>query len=194
MTKVIGLTGSIGMGKSTVARQFRQHGAWVSDADAIVHRLMAPGGKAFEAIAQRFPEVIQDGTIDRKALGRIVFSNDQALRWLEQLLHPLVRQEHLAIIQQARYRRQHTVVLEIPLLFETGADTLCDIVCVVTCPAFLQRQRVLRRPGMTDERLQQVLAKQLPDWEKRQRADAIIQTGLGKRESLRTVRRIMRHL
>jgi len=194
MTFVLGLTGSIGMGKSTVAGQCRYLGAVVSDADATVHRLMAPGGAAFTPIAAKFPQVMENGRINRRKLGQIVFTDDEALHWLEGLLHPLVRAAHLAVIRRARYQRRPWVVLEIPLLYETGAEAICDAVAVVTSPEFIQHQRVMKRAGMTEEKFRQILAKQMPDAEKRRRADAVIETGQGKAFSLKQVKALKRYM
>lgn len=188
---ILGLTGSIGMGKSETARMFRREGVPVFDADAAVHRLMARGGGAVTPVSAAFPGVERDGAIDRKALGAQVFDNPEALRRLEAILHPRVRQEEQRFIRQARIRRARLVVLDIPLLYEIGGEGRCDYVAVVSAPAFVQRQRVLRRPGMTEDRLAQVLAQQVPDRDKRGMADFVIPTGNGKAFSLRAVRRII---
>lgn len=191
---ILGLTGSIGMGKSTAAQMFRQEGVPVHDADAAVHRLMAPGGAAVEAVETAFPGVTGPDGVDRKALGAIVFDDAAALKRLEAILHPLVREtEHRFKTMQLRLGRP-LVVLDIPLLFETGAEDRCDLVAVVTAPAFLQRQRVLSRPGMTQERFEQVLAKQIPDREKCLRADYLIQSGIGRYHALQQVREIVQEL
>ncbi len=187
--KVLGLTGSIGMGKSTAARQLRRMGLWVHDADAAVHRLMGKGGQAVARIGATFPGVVVDGAVDRTALGARVFDDRLALRALEAILHPMVRAEERAFLARARRARRRAVVLDIPLLFETAGEQRCDAVLVVSCPRFLQAQRVMKRPGMTHGRLRAVLAKQMPDHEKRKRADAVIPTGLGLRPALRHLRR-----
>lgn len=197
ITRVIGLTGSIGMGKSTVAKQCQQiRGCVFANSDTLVHQLLSPGGKAYAAVAAAFPEVITTpaGPIDRQLLGRLVFADAARLRQLEAILHPLVRQENLRIIRQARYQRRSLVVLEIPLLYETKAETLCDKVIVVTAPAFLQRQRVLRRAGMTEQKLADILALQVPDAKKRRLADAVTHTGLGKAFSWRQLQRTFSNL
>lgn len=194
MTFVLGVTGSIGMGKSTLARQAKWLGAEVSNADEVVHRLLAQDKAVQQRIAALFPEAMIDGQVNRPALGMAVFGDDSRLKQLEAILHPAVRSEHLWRIRRAISARQPLLVLDIPLLYETGAEQICDAVVVVTAPAFLQRQRVLKRPGMTDVRLQSILARQLPDAEKRRRADFIIHTGLGKASSLRQLRRIMKLL
>lgn len=191
-TKIIGLTGSIGMGKSTIAAQCQQRrGLVFANSDAMVHQLLSPAGKGFAPVAQAFPEALVDGRIDRQKLGKLVFGNAVELARLEKILHPLVRQENLRIVSQARYQRRTWVVLEIPLLYETGAEVICDSVMVVTAPAFLQRQRVLHRDGMTEEKLQRILQRQVPDAEKRCLADVVIHTGLGRAESFRQLQKIL---
>ncbi len=189
---VLGLTGSIGMGKSTAAEAFRRLGVPVHDADSVVHRLMSRGGKAVGEIEKQFPESIVDRTVDRQVLGRQVFGNDQALKALEDILHPLVREEEGRFLKKHAVMRAPMVVLDIPLLFEAGAEARCDAVAVVTAPPFIQRQRVLSRPGMTEERLDSILAKQMPDEEKRLRADFIIQTGQSRADALRCIKEIVR--
>jgi dephospho-CoA kinase len=191
---ILGLTGSIGMGKSTVARQFKQLGAVVSDADKVVHALMRPGSAAFDAIAHAFPDAVIEGAVDRRALGKIVFENPAKLARLEAILHPQVRAFHHALARKLARWRQGLLVLEIPLLFESGADAMCDAVAVVTAPAYIQKQRVLARLGMTEQKFHQILLRQLSDAEKRVRADFIIQTGLGKAHSLRQVKQIINDL
>jgi dephospho-CoA kinase len=196
---VLGLTGSIGMGKSTAAAMLRRLGVPVHDADAAVHRLLAPGGKAVPAVLEAFPGVERGDAegrtgIDRKALGKIVFGDPAALKRLEAVLHPLVRAEARAFLRRQARRRARLVVLDIPLLFETGGERLCDAVLVVTAPARVQAQRVLARPGMTPETFAAITAKQMPDAEKRRRADFLVPTGLGKAATLRRLRRILRLL
>ncbi|MBI1180714.1 MAG: dephospho-CoA kinase [Alphaproteobacteria bacterium] len=189
---LIGLTGSIGMGKSETARMFRQEGVPVYDADAAVHALMRPGGAAVPKVEAAFPGVVRDGAIDRPELGRRVFGKPDELRRLERIIHPLVGLAQRRFLQQAQRRGEPMVVLDIPLLFETGGERYVDVKVVVSAPAALQRQRVLARPGMTDERLVQVLAQQTPDAVKRRRADFVVPSGLGKAVARRTVRRIIR--
>ena len=191
---IIGLTGSIGMGKSTAAGMLRRLGLPVHDADAAVHRLMAPGGAAVAAVEAAFPGVTRDGGIDRGRLGARVLGDAAALQRLEGILHPLVRAEARAFLaKQARLRRP-LAVLDIPLLFETGGERLCDAVIVVSAPPFIQRARVLRRPGMTEAKMQAILDRQLPDREKRRRADFVVQTGLNKAHSLRQLATVVRLL
>ena len=187
--RIVGLTGGIAMGKSTAARQLRRMGLPVNDADAVVHRLYARGGPAVAAVQARFPEAVRDGAVDRLALGRAVFGRPEALRALERILHPLVRQETAAFLKRQARRRRPLVVLDIPLLFETGGEALCDYVVTVSAPAFLQRQRALARPGMTPEKLAGILARQTPDAVKRRRADCVVPSGLGYGFALRHLRR-----
>tara|TARA_B100000315_G_scaffold35811_1_gene30486 strand:- start:3801 stop:4436 length:636 start_codon:yes stop_codon:yes gene_type:complete len=192
---ILGLTGSIGMGKTTAANAFRHYGVPVYDADAAVHQLTGPGGKAVEAVGEAFPGVVKNGAhgnmVDRQLLGPKVFDDKAALARLEDILHPLVRQIQLEFLRQAAKRHEKLAVLDVPLLFEVGSDQLCDAIAVVTAPAYLQRIRVLSRPGMTEDRFAQVLKSQLPDGEKRKRADFLIQTSLGKNFSLLCIRNII---
>jgi dephospho-CoA kinase len=195
---VLGLTGSIGMGKTLAARAFLREGAPVFDADAEVHRLLGSGGGGVRPVLAAFPDVGRDAprgrAIDRKALGRTVFGDAAALRRLEGILHPLVREGERRFLEAARRRRVRLVVLDIPLLFETGGEARCDATAVVDAPAFVQRARVLRRPGMTEARYRDVLAHQMPSPAKRRRADFVIPTGLGRHVSWRAIRHIVRTL
>jgi dephospho-CoA kinase len=189
---VLGLTGSIGMGKSNAATALRRLGVPVFDADAAVHRLLGRSGAAVPAVRHAFPNVEgPSGAIDRQALGREVFGQPAELRRLEQILHPMVRQAERRFVAAARARREPVVVLDIPLLFETGGDRRTDYVLVVSAPAWLQRQRVARRPGMTDSRLRAILAAQTPDREKRRRADFVVLTGLSRARTLRELKQIL---
>ncbi len=176
---IVGLTGSIGMGKSTAARMLRQMGVPVYDADAAVHALQAPGGAALPAIEAAFPGVVKDGVLDRQALGARVFGNKPALRQLESIVHPLVGQRQRAFLKRAALRREKLVVLDIPLLFEGLGDCRVDATLVVSAPSFLQRRRVMARPGMTAEKLDGILRQQVPDALKRRKATIVIPTGLG---------------
>ncbi len=185
MMVVLGLTGSIGMGKSAAATALRRLGVPVHDADAAVHGFLGRGGAAVGAVARAFPGVVADGQVDRRALGRRVFGDAAALERLEAILHPLVRRSEQRFLRAAAARRRPVAVLDIPLLFETGGDRRCDAVIVVSAPPFVQEARVLRRPGMTAGRLRAVRARQLPDAEKRRRADFVVPTGLDKRVALR---------
>lgn len=176
---IVGLTGSIGMGKSTAAKMLRQMGVPVYDADANVHALQARGGAALPAIEAAFPGVVKDGVLDRQALGARVFGNREALRRLEAIVHPLVGQRQRAFLERAALRRERLVVLDIPLLFEGLGDRRVDATLVVSAPGFLQRRRVMARPGMTDQRLDGILRQQVPDAIKRRKASIVIPTGLG---------------
>jgi dephospho-CoA kinase len=191
---VLGLTGSIGMGKSTASRMMRRLHVPVHDADAAVHVLTRPGGAAVPAIAAAFPNVVHDGRLDRQALGARVFGDTAALRRLEAILHPCVRAAENAFLRRHALAGRRLVVLDVPLLFETGGERRCDTVLLVTAPAFLQAQRVLRRPGMTPERLAQIRARQMPEPDKRRRADIVVNTGLGMAPAYRTVRALVRRL
>lgn len=174
---VIGLTGSIGMGKSTVARMFAEEGAPFIDSDAIVHELYAPGGAAVAPVEAAFPNVTRDGGIDRAALSRIVVGDETAIKRLEAIVHPLVRAAQMQFLQDHRDAGAAIVVLDIPLLFEGGGANMVDKTVVVSAPTDVQRARVLARPGMTAEKFEAILARQMPDAEKRARADFIIETG-----------------
>ena len=187
---ILGLTGSIGMGKSTAAADFRRLRVAVHDADETVHALMAPGGAAFDQICQVFPGVRSKVGINRKRLGDLVFADMAALKKLEAILHPLVRKQKTEFLKRSALRRQNLVVLDVPLLFETGGEAKCDAVVVVTAPTFVQRARVMARPGMTTEKFESILAKQVPDLIKRRSADFVVQTGLGRIASLRKIRHI----
>jgi dephospho-CoA kinase len=188
---VLGLTGSIGMGKSTAARMFRRQGIPVHDADAAVHRLLGKGGAAVPLIAAAFPGTVIAGRVDRPALGAKVFGNPQELRRLEAILHPLVQAATRRFLRRQQARRRKLVVLDIPLLYETGGEKRCDAVVVVTAPRNVQRARVLARPRMTAERFAEVERQQMPDAEKRRRADFIIETGHGHRPALRQLHQIL---
>lgn len=191
----LGLTGSVGMGKSTTAALLRRLGLPVHDADANVHDLLRPGGAAVAAVLRAFGAVDDGrGGIDRLRLGRLVFGDPVALRRLERILHPLVGKAERRFRAAWRRRRARIVVLDVPLLFETGGAMRCDAVILVTAPAFLQRQRVLGRPGMTPRRFADILARQMPDAEKRRRADYIVQTGIGRRAVLGRLRVILDRL
>ena len=179
------------MGKTTAARLFRSQGIPVHDSDAAVHALMRKGGAAVGKIAAEFPDVVIDGVVDRQLLGQQVFGDTQALQRLEAIIHPLVRQSSRAFLAKHRRRGCRLVVLDIPLLYETGGEALCDAVVVVSAPAWLQRQRVLRRPGMTRERFTAILAKQLPDAQKRLRAQFVVLSGLGKHYTLRQIQKVI---
>lgn len=175
---VMGLTGSVGMGKSTAAKMLQDMGVPVHDADACVHALLEPSGAGFEAVAKTFPDAVQDGRIDRKALGKIVFNDPAQKKKLEQILHPLVREKTDAFVDTHRRQGTKLVVLDIPLLFETGRDQDMDVTLCMTASADTQRQRVLSRAGMTPERFDQIVASQMPDAEKRARSDYVVSSDL----------------
>lgn len=189
---IIGLTGSIGMGKSTAAEQFRNRGIPVCDADAEVHRLYE--GKAVPLIEEAFPGTVVDGRVDRAKLSAQVVSNKAAMKLLEALIHPLVRNAEQDFLFQAQRSGHAMAVLEIPLLFETGGDDLVDVSIVVSAGALLQRERVLARPGMTEEKFDRILAQQLPDEEKKRRADFVVDTSSSIEETRQELDRIIESL
>lgn len=176
---LLGLTGSIGMGKSTTAGFFAEAGALIWNADEAVHRLYAAGGPAVAPIAAAFDGVVVDGAVDRTRLAAALGQDDAAFKTLEAIVHPLVGMDRAHALAEARERGVKLAVVDIPLLFETGGDAFVDAVVVVSAPADVQRQRVLAREGMTQERLDAILARQMPDAEKRARADFIIDTSGG---------------
>ncbi len=188
---LLGLTGSIGMGKSETARTFRQLGVPVYDADAAVHAVYEPGGEAVAAIAAAFPGCVKDGAVDRSALALHVVGNAAALAQLEAIVHPIVRKKQDAFIAEAARQGAELVVLDIPLLYETAAQDRVDAVVVVSAPEALQRERVLSREGMTAEKLEHILARQMPDAEKRARADYVVDTGQGLEHACAQVRKIV---
>ena len=192
--KILGLTGGIGRGKSTAAMLFRQLGVPVFDADAAVHALLAPDGAAVRAVARAFPTAKLGKGISRPKLGKLVFGKPKQLRRLEAILHPRVRQQEKRFLRQMRARRAPLVVLDIPLLYETGGERRCDAVVVVWAPAGLQRARVLKRPGMDTKRLRAILAQQLPASVKRARADYAVPSGVGRAVTRRALARIVASL
>lgn len=187
---VIGLTGSIGMGKSTTAKMFEEEGVPVYDADAEVHRLYARGGAGVAPVEAAFPGVTRDGAVDREALGQRVLNNPEALRRLQSIVYPLM-QSRQGFLETARAEGKDMAVLDIPLLFETGGEKNVDAVVVCSAPEAVQHARVLERQGMTEEKLQAILAKQTPDAEKRRRADFVVETGEGLEAARRQVRQII---
>jgi len=195
---ILGLTGSIGMGKSTVASMLRRLGVPVHDADAAVHRLMGPGGAAVASVGALFPAALAEDAkgrcIDRAKLGPIVFADPAARRRLEAVLHPLVREDARRFL--ARHRRAGTAiaVLDIPLLYETGGEGRVDAVIVVSAAPEVQARRVLARPGMTRARLDAIRAIQVPEREKRRRGDYVVETGLGKHYTWCALARLIRAL
>jgi dephospho-CoA kinase len=188
---VLGLTGSIGMGKSTTAAMFRDEGVPVYDADAAVHALYAPGGAAVAPLAAAFPGVVKEGAVDRVALRAAIGGDAAAWGKLEAIVHPLVREAQAAFLAQARGGGARVAVLDIPLLFESGGAKAVDAVVVVSASAESQRARVMARPGMTEAAFAEILAKQTPDAEKRAQADFVINTGLGFEEARVQVRAVL---
>jgi dephospho-CoA kinase len=174
---VIGLTGSIGMGKSTTARMFAEAGLAVNDADAVVHDLYR--SEAVEPIGKAFPGSIADGSVDRQELARQLAVDPARFKDLEAIVHPLVRQREAQFVQARQAAGDDMIVLDIPLLFEVGGEKRVDVVVVVTCDPRIQRERVLARPGMTVEKFELILARQVPDQVKRRKADFLIDTGEG---------------
>lgn len=192
---VIGLTGGIGMGKSTAAAAFRRAGVPVFDADAAVHALQqAPGGRALGPIGRAFPGTVADGVLDRVALRAAVLGRPEALRRLEAIVHPLVRARERAFLAQVRRSGARLAVLDVPLLFETGGEGRVDHVVVVSAPPAVQLDRVRRRRGMTPPQIAAVIARQTPDRAKRRRADTVVRTGLSRHHAQRAIRRLVRTL
>ncbi len=187
----IGLTGSIGMGKSTTAAMFREAGIPVYDADAAVADLYLEGGAAVEPLEAAFPGVTKDGAVDREALRQRVLGDDAAMAKLNAVVHPLLGKDRIAFYQRAEQAGADMVVLDIPLLFETGGHLNMDAVVVASAPAEMQRERVLARPGMTAERLDAILARQLHDTEKRAKAHFVVDTGHGLEVARRQVAEII---
>ena len=189
---VLGLTGGIGMGKSTTAEFFREEGAEIWDADASVHRLYAKGGAAVEPLKQAFgDEIIVDAAVDRPKLAAVLGRDSIKFQMLEQIVHPLVLQDRMAVLESARAKGVSLFVVDIPLLFETGGDAYVDAVVVCSAPAEIQRLRVLSRPGATQERFDAIVARQMLDAEKRKRADFIVETGEGLEAARETVKSIV---
>jgi dephospho-CoA kinase len=189
--RILGLTGSIAMGKSTAVKMLQRLKVPVHDADDCVHRLFVAGGRAVGPISKAFHGVVEGGAVDRRRLGAQVFGKPDELRKLEAIVHPLVRGERDRFLAVHRRRRTRLVVLDVPLLFESGGHRGCDEIMVVSAPGFLQRRRALARQDMTLGKLVSILARQMPDHRKRQLADVIISTGLGFAD---TQRRLVRYL
>ena len=188
----LGLTGSIAMGKSTAARFLRSLGVPVFDADAVARAVAGPRGAALPALAARFPGLVGPGGLDRKKMSALAFADRTALIDLEHIIHPLVHDARARFLRAAALRRDAVVAFDVPLLFEGKDRAIYDLVAVVTAPAFLQRQRALRRAGMSAEKLKGVLARQMADHHKRRLADAVIPSGLGKRETLRRLKQVLK--
>ncbi|MCK9993572.1 MAG: dephospho-CoA kinase [Alphaproteobacteria bacterium] len=176
---IVGLTGSIGMGKSETAKMFRRLGIAVYDADAAVHGIYAPGGSAVAPIEEAFPGVTGPNGVDRDALAKRVLNDPAALKKLESIVHPLVGLEQQKFLAQAAAEKAEMIVIDVPLLYETGGQKRVDCVVLVSAPYELQRERVLERPGMSEEKFQSILAKQVPDAHKREQADYIIDSSKG---------------
>ncbi|MBU6296766.1 MAG: dephospho-CoA kinase [Alphaproteobacteria bacterium] len=191
---LVGLTGSIGMGKSETAKMFARLGVPVYDADAAVHALYEPGGGAVGKIAEAFPGSVRDGRVDRAELSRQVGGDAAAFAKLEAIVHPLVAAAQRAFIDRARAGGADLIVLDIPLLFETGGDARMDAVVVVSAPQETQRERVLSRQGMTPDKLDRILARQMPDAEKRAKAHFVVETGEGLDHAFAQVRKIVMEL
>ncbi len=186
---ILGLTGSLGMGKSTTARFFAEAGVPVHDADAVVHRLYE--GEAAGAIEAAFPGTTAGGKVDRTKLGARVLNDAAALKRLEAIVHPLVQEAQRRLLAEAEAAGEKVALLDIPLLFETGGDRRCDAVVVVSAPPEVQRARVLERPGMSPDKLDAILARQIPDAEKRRRADFVVDTSKGFDAARAQVRAIL---
>jgi dephospho-CoA kinase len=191
---IVGLTGSIGMGKSTTAAMFAAEGAPVYDADAEVHALYARGGAAVGPVGEAFPGVVVDGAVDRTLLSQKVVGDAGAMKRLEAIVHPLVGMSRAGFFEKAQADGADIVILDIPLLFETGGEKRVDAVVVVSAPADVQRQRVLARPGMDEAKLDAILARQMADVDKRARAHFVIDTGQGLEAARRQVRDVLRKL
>jgi len=189
---ILGLTGSIGMGKSTVAQMFEELGVPVFDADAEVHRLQGPGGALLPAIETAFPGTTNEGGVDRQRLGAAVFGDRDALQRLEAIVHPAVAEKRSEFLRANASKP--LIIFDIPLLFEKGAAEQVDAVAVVSAPSDAQRERVLSRPGMTEEKFAQILSLQVPDQEKRARADFVIDTGASLAQTRASVEQLARQL
>jgi dephospho-CoA kinase len=187
--RIVGLTGSIGMGKSTTAQMFREEGVAVHDSDAAVHEIYR--GSESQAIGQAFPGSVSDGVVDRAKLAAMTLGRPEEIARLESIVHPLVQERRRAFVAAARERGAEIVVVDIPLLFEAGAEKEVDKIVVVTASSDVQRERVMARPGMTEEKFHAILARQLPDLEKRRRADFIVHTDRGMEAAREEVRAIV---
>ena len=190
----VGLTGSIGMGKSETAKLFARLGLPVFDADAAVHALYAPGGEGAGALAERFPQAVSNGAVDRGRLAPIIAADPSAFGALEALVHPLVRKMEERFMDAVRARNDEVVILDIPLLFETGRFKDMDAIVVVSAPEAVQRERVLKRAGMTPEKFEAIRARQVPDVDKRAKADFVIETDKGLEDALAQVKRVAAEL
>jgi dephospho-CoA kinase len=192
--KIIGLTGSIGMGKTTVAAMLRRLGIPVDAADDTARRLMVPGSPAYRSVARNFPDAIDGHRLDRTLLGELVFADPARLKLLEQILHPEIARMRERFLAIHRRRRSPIVVLDIPLLFEKGLDKTVDAVMTVSAPAFVQKHRVLYRPGMSEHKFRNIMSRQIPDAVKRRRSDIVIRTGTSKAATLRQLKAALNRL
>ena len=192
--RIVGLTGGIGMGKSTAAAAFRRARIPVFDADAAVHRLQAPGGRAVRPIAQAFPGTVVNGAVDRARLRAAAVPDPAAMTRLERILHPMVRGDEAAFLARARRAGQRVAVLDIPLLLETGGERRVDHVVVVSAPPSVQRARVRARRRMTAAQIDAIIARQMPDTTKRRHADTVVHTGLSRFHAQRQLRRLIQRL
>ncbi|MEC9347581.1 MAG: dephospho-CoA kinase [Pseudomonadota bacterium] len=190
----VALTGSIGMGKSATAQMFRDLGVPVWDADAAVHEIYSPGGPAVAPVAERFPSAVVDGRVDRDRLSREVVGNDAAIRDLEKIVHPLVGEHRARFFDELVRAGETLAIVDVPLLFETGGEKNVDRVVVVSAPAHMQRERVLARPGMTAEKFEAILARQVADAVKRERAHHVVDTGVTLDETRAQVTELVEHL
>lgn len=188
--RIIGLTGSIGMGKSVLAAQWKSIGVPVHDADKIVHSLMQPNGAAYSAVKDAFPSAMTGNNVDRKKLGKLVFFDADKRSILESIIHPLVRQSSQFFIQQCRKHRHKLCILDIPLLFETGRNNDMDEIICVTAPKWVQKRRVLSRKNMTEEKFKSIVKTQIPDYRKRLLSDNVVLTARGKRHTLNAIKKI----
>lgn len=188
---LIGLTGSIGMGKTETAKMFASEGIPVYDADAAVHRLYEPGGAAVPEVEKAFPEAVRNGKVDRVLLAQVIGKSETGFKKLEAIVHPLVAREQMQFLSDAIQSGAEMVVLDIPLLFETSGHTRMDAVVVVSAPTHIQRARVLAREGMTEEKLDQILSRQMPDEDKRKAAHFIVETDQGLDHAAKQVHEIV---
>ena len=179
------------MGKTTAANTFRRLGVPVYDSDSVVHEMLSAGGVAVEPVAKMFPDVVSGGAVDRTRLGDAVFGRPEKLSALEKILHPMVASQKNRFLAMSMRGRKKQVVIDSPLLFETGGDFACDITVTVSAPDFVQERRVLARPGMSKERLCKILDNQMPDYKKRVRSDFVVLTGLGQIDSFRQIYKIL---
>lgn len=191
---VIGLTGSIGMGKTTVADMFAAEGIAVLDSDKVVHALLAGDEAVVRKVAKLFPEAYKKDRLDRKEIGKAVFTDPRKLKKLEAILHPAVRKAQREFLKAQKRKKAKAAMLDIPLLYETKAEERMDCVVVVTAPAAVQKARVMKRPGMTEDKFRRILARQMPDAKKRKMADFIVDNGGTKAESRRQVKQIIKKI